>query len=205
MDFSLEILEADESSPVMEFETTGDFYSPDCDHVAMPVPVGGNIEGEDDYACTGDGDCHLIAPMLFTADEVAAGVIDHALRFAINNDDIDDDVFYHPATHGTTAGADGSVPYGARLRLKPDFDMGRIADPDARVIVVALQRHGMFLADGGNIPLMGESDEHSTTKWNDLLEDGSHALFGITPDDFEVVALEGEPIALTFECVRNGK
>jgi hypothetical protein len=258
IDLSIEILEADSSTPRQTFEPTGDFYSPDCDHVPMPVPVDGNLEGEDGYECTTDGDCHLlvaerdegllyemwranitggtfyggclavwdmtrvyppegrgdqctsadaagypIAPLLFTADEVAAGEIAHAMRFALPNDAIDDDVFYHPATHATTAGDDGPIPYGARFRLKADFDMSRIPDPDAQVIVRALQKYGMFLADGGNIPLMGESDRRSVAKWDALLDDGTHALFGIEPDDFEIVQLEAPAIPLTYDCVRT--
>lgn len=261
IDFSLEILGADADTPRREFEPTDDFYSPDCDHVPVPVPDGGNLEGEAGYACEGGGDCHLlvaaedegklyemwradirgpdfaggclavwnmdevypadgrgdqcssadaagypIAPLIFTADEVAGGEIDHALRFALPNEDIRDGEFFHPATHATNAGGGGAsaLPYGARLRLRADFDLERLADPDARVVAVALQTYGMVLADGGNIPLMAEADTRSTAKWADLFEDGSHALFGIEPADFEVVALEGEAIPLTFECERNG-
>lgn len=262
IDTSLEVLQADASTPRREFEATGDFYSPDCDQVAMPIPVDGNVEGEETYACFGDGDCHLlvaeqdegklyemwradipgdefyggclavwsmdevypadgrgdqcssadaagypIAPMLFTADEVAAGEIDHALRFALPNESIRDGVFYHPATHATNAGGGGAdtLPYGARLRLNRDFDMSRLSDPDAQVVAAALQTYGMVLADGGNIPLMAQSDRRSTAKWDQLFEDGTHALFGIEPEDFELVALEGDEIPLTFECVRNGR
>jgi serine/threonine-protein kinase len=32
----------------------------DCDLADVPVPPGGNVEGETGYACTGGGDCHLI-------------------------------------------------------------------------------------------------------------------------------------------------
>ncbi len=40
------------------------------------------------------------------------------------NESIRDGVFYAPATHATNAGGGGgdAVPYGARLRLKADFD-----------------------------------------------------------------------------------
>ena len=68
-------------------------------------------------------------------------------------------------------GGDGAIPYGAHLRLKPDFDMSRIADPDAQVVVRALQTYGMFLADGGEIALMGRSDRRTTAKWDDVFED----------------------------------
>ena len=259
IDLSIDVLEADSSAPRMEFTPTASFYSPDCDHVPVPLPEGGNIEGEDGYECTGGGDCHLIvaerdenklyemwkadatdtefrggclavwdmtrvyppegrgdqcssadaagypiAPLLFTADEVAAGHIDHAIRFAIPNDDIDNDVFYHPASHATDADADGTVPYGARFRLKADFSMERLDDPEARVVAQALQTYGMVLADGGNVPLMGTSDRHTKAKWDDLFEEGTHALFGIEPRDFEIIELEGTAIELTYDCVRNG-
>lgn len=116
---------------------------------------------------------------------------------------IDDDVYHHPASHATTAGEDGPIPYGARLRLKADFDMGRIPDPDAQVIVRALQQYGMVLADGGNIPLMGRSDRRTTAKWDTLLDDGTHALSAIEPADFEIIALEGPAVTLTFDCARS--
>ena len=59
IDFSIEVLEAD-AEPRRTFNTTGDFFSPDCDEVPVPVPLGGALEGESGYACEGDGDCHLI-------------------------------------------------------------------------------------------------------------------------------------------------
>src|SRR5207253_11272291 len=37
-----------------------EFYSPDCDTPKMPMPVGGAVEGETGYACTQNGDCHLL-------------------------------------------------------------------------------------------------------------------------------------------------
>jgi serine/threonine-protein kinase len=60
IDFSIHVLHADENTPFREFTPTGDFYSPDCDHVAVPVPAGGAIEGENGYQCVTDGDCHLL-------------------------------------------------------------------------------------------------------------------------------------------------
>ncbi|HEY6879554.1 MAG TPA: hypothetical protein VI299_16120, partial [Polyangiales bacterium] len=60
IDFSIEVLEADASTPKRAFEQTDDFYSPDCDSAPFPVPVGGALEGEDGYSCTSDGDCHLL-------------------------------------------------------------------------------------------------------------------------------------------------
>lgn len=60
IDFSLEVLKANKNTPRRAFTKTRDFYEEACDHVPFPIPEGGNIEGEDGYACVGDGDCHLI-------------------------------------------------------------------------------------------------------------------------------------------------
>jgi hypothetical protein len=60
IDFSIEVLHADGAAPFLDFTPTGDFYDPDCDHVPVPVPAGGALEGEDSYECFSDGDCHLL-------------------------------------------------------------------------------------------------------------------------------------------------
>jgi hypothetical protein len=60
IDFSIEVLHADDSTPKKSFIATDEFYDPDCDHVPFPTPAGGAIEAEDGYECTQDGDCHLI-------------------------------------------------------------------------------------------------------------------------------------------------
>ena len=64
-----------------------------------------------------------IAPLLFSADEVAAGSIDHAIRFILPNSRIRAGVFVHPASHaGAPVGRPPrTVPYGARLRLRADY------------------------------------------------------------------------------------
>ena len=60
IDFSLRALRADGSTPRRSFEPTDDFFAPDCDHLPVPVPGGGGLEGETGYECRSDGDCHLI-------------------------------------------------------------------------------------------------------------------------------------------------
>ena len=256
IDFSIEVVQGDESSPFMAFETTGDFFSPDCDHVEVPIPPGGALEGEGGYACQSDGDCHLIvphwpsgqlfemwradlrgdtfrggclavwdmtrvygpegrgdqctsadaagypiAPLLFSADEVAAGEINHAIRFILPNARIRADEFVHPATHSTGA-ASGPVtapPYGAQLRLRADYPLDSLPNDGARVVARALQTYGMFLADGGTITLTAQSDRFTEAKWDGLL--GPHDLTDLEPSDFEVLEM-GTPIPLTYDCVR---
>jgi len=60
IDFGLTILPGTSATPKKTFTKTDEFYSPDCDYVPFPVPTTGSIEGESGYACTNDGDCHLI-------------------------------------------------------------------------------------------------------------------------------------------------
>src|SRR5690349_557290 len=60
IDFALDVVKTTSTTPKRTFTRTEDWYNPDCDHVAMPVPAGGNLEDESGYACTGDGDCHLL-------------------------------------------------------------------------------------------------------------------------------------------------
>jgi serine/threonine-protein kinase len=142
-----------------------------------------------------------IAPLLFSADELFAGTIDHAIRFILPNPRMRAGAFVHPATHaGGPSGPADALPYGSRLRLRADFPLASLPAP-ARVVAVALQRYGMILADGGDIALTARDDGFTAHKWADLGFD-SHSLFGIVAGDFEVVAAEA-PIALTYDCVRE--
>jgi serine/threonine-protein kinase len=59
IDFSLHVLDG-AAGDYREFDKTDDFFEPDCDDVEFPLPAGGAIEGENGYACTQDGDCHLL-------------------------------------------------------------------------------------------------------------------------------------------------
>jgi serine/threonine-protein kinase len=254
IDYALDVLQADSTTPMRTFSTTPDFFSPDCDHVPMPVPAGGNLEDEDGYACTGDGDCHLIvfepssktlyemwranltstfqggclavwhtseaytdelrgngctsadaagfpiAPLLFTADEVAAGHIDHAIRFILPNNRVKRG-FVRPATHATsTTGGTNAPPYGVHLRLRADYPIDSLPTEGAKVVARAMQRYGMYHADGGNIALTAQSDRHTTAKWAGLL--GANDLSALQVSDFEVID-HGAMLPLTDDCTRT--
>ncbi len=258
IDFSIEVLHADASTPMKAFVKTGDFFSPDCDFIPFPVPAGGALEGETGYQCVSDGDCHLIvirdsehalyemwranivgstfnggcvakwdlqktypenlrgegctsadaggfpiAAMLFNADEVAAGDIPHAIRFILPNARIRKNVYVHPGTHstGATSGGANAPPYGVRLRLRADFPLASLPSDGARTVAKAMQKYGMFLADGGNIALTAQSDRFTAHKWSQVAV-GASSLTAIKPTDMEVVGM-GKPITATGECVRN--
>jgi len=257
IDFSIEVLEGDATTPFRTFTPTADFYTPDCDHVPFPVPPGGALEGETGYQCVSDGDCHLIvvhrptktlyemwranivgssfmggcgavwdltraypttlrgdqcssadaggfpiAAMLFSADEVARGSIDHAIRFILPNSRMRSGVYVRPASHaGGPSGGSSLPPYGVRFRLRSDFPLASLPNEGARVIARAMQRYGMILSDGGNIALTAQSDRFTTHKWSEVGV-GSYALQAIKVTDMEVVGM-GTPVPLTYDCVRN--
>lgn len=156
-------------------------------------------EGRGDHCTSADAAGFPITPLLLDADEVAAalkrpdGDLGHAIRFILPNARIAADVYVHPASHaGGPRGPAGSVPYGARLRLKPDFDTTGY-NPAAKVILRTLKRYGMLLADGGNIALTAASDRYSKAKWDDL---------GIGPHTF--VSAPHPPQVTDFQVIDTG-
>jgi len=58
IDFSITVLTADSSTPTRAPGSVA--YTGDSDVVPFPFPAGGSLEGEDGYACSGGGDCHLL-------------------------------------------------------------------------------------------------------------------------------------------------
>jgi serine/threonine-protein kinase len=142
-----------------------------------------------------------IAPLLFTVEEIKAGAIEHAIRFALPNDMIRAKKYVSPATHGTgTTGPKTSIPYGARLRLRADYPLASLS-PAARIVAKAMQKYGMLHADGGQIALMAQSDILSPVKWADVAFD-STSLSALAASDFEVLAY-GKEYDVTYDCKRT--
>jgi serine/threonine-protein kinase len=157
--------------------------------------------GRGDQCTSADAAGFPIAPLLFNADEIATGSINHAIRFVLPNDRMRAHVFVHPATHaGAPRGPASAPPMGARFRLKASYDVSKLM-PEAQVVARAMQKYGMFLADGGAIALTAQSDADTKAKYADLDFD-SHSLYGLKVTDFEVVDM-GTPIHLTYTCARN--
>ena len=157
--------------------------------------------GRGDQCTSADAAGFPIAPLLFNADEIATGSINHAIRFTLPNQRIRAHVFVHPATHaGAPRGPVLAPPIGVRFRLKASYDVSRLM-PEAQVVARAMQKYGMFLADGGDIALTAQNDADTKAKYADLDFD-SHSLYGLKVTDFEVVEM-GTPIHLTYNCVRN--
>jgi hypothetical protein len=179
----------------------GTFYGGCAAKWDLTKAYGENLRGE---GCTSaDGGGFPIAPMLFSADEVAKGEITHAIRFILPNARIREMVYVHPGTHSTfsTSGGPDAPPYGVRMRLRADFPLDSLPTEGARVVARGLQKFGMFLADGGNIALTGRSDRFTEHKWADVGVDAK-SLNAIQVTDMEVVDM-GEPITWDGECKRN--
>jgi hypothetical protein len=165
-----------------------------------------NLRGD---GCTSaDAGGFPIAAMLFTADEVAAGHIDHAIRFILPNARIRDGGDYvHPATHTGVLSASttrpDAPPYGVHFRLKSTFDLTQLPSPGAVTIAKAMQTYGMYLADGGNIALTAANDQFTVAQWTDAdVNVDSHAMYALKVTDFEVVDL-GTVITTGDNCIRN--
>ena len=140
-----------------------------------------------------------IAPLLFTADEVAAGEIDHAIRFILPNDRVRQG-FVRPATHGAyTDGGEGAPYYGVHLRLRADYPVESLPSEGARTVARALQKFGMYHADGGEYALTAQSDRYTTAKWDGLLAESD--LEALTVEDFEVID-HGAHFELSNDCMR---
>jgi len=157
--------------------------------------------GRGEQCTSADAAGYPIVPLLFTADEVAAGNVDHAIRFILPNARIRRGEYVRPATHvGGPTGPGDAPPYGTRLRLRADFPLDRLPNAGARAVARAMQKYGMLLADGGNVALTARSDRSTRAKWAGLL--GSRDLDTIRPSDFAMVD-GGARIRVTNDCVRN--
>ncbi len=157
--------------------------------------------GRGEQCTSADAAGFPIAPLLFNADELATGSINHAIRFILPNARIRAKFYVHPASHaGSPKGPPSAPPYGAHFRLKASYDVSQLS-PAAQVVARAMQKYGMFLADGGKIALTAQSDQDTTAKYADL-GFGPHDLAALKVTDFEVLDL-GKPIPLTYDCKRN--
>src|SRR6266404_5745510 len=88
-----------------------------------------------------------IWPGVLQYDEVASGVVDHAIRFTAQRTDRS---FVWPARHQAGAARDATLPpMGARFRLRSDFNVAGYS-AQTRVVLTAMQRYGLILADNGS-------------------------------------------------------
>ena len=118
-----------------------------------------------------------ILPGLVRYDEVAAGEIDHPIRFTVEETR---DEYVWPARHQAGQPGDELPPMGLWLRLRADFDTSGYPE-ELQVILRAMQEHGLILADNGSSMFFSGAPDD---RWdNDMLA----LLRDVTADDFEAV------------------
>ena len=119
-----------------------------------------------------------ILPGLVNYDEVAAGVINHALRFTVNQTQ---DTFLWPARHQASSSNNSNLPpMGLRLRLKASVNISSFSRTN-QIILTALKHYGMIVADNGSSWFVSGTADN---RWNN---DDLHALNSIPGSDFEAV------------------
>lgn len=140
-----------------------------------------------------------IFPGLVRRDEVVQmGEIKHALRFTAQTTRTS---YVYPATHqaGSTSNVN-APPMGMRVRLRSTFNINDpFFTPNVRVILRAMQKYGMILADNGsNWYVTGTHDP----LWND---DELSYLSRVKGSDFEVVQTPGHLLMPQSDFDGDGK
>jgi hypothetical protein len=129
-----------------------------------------------------------ILPGLVRYDEIARGVIDHAIRMTV---DVSRRSYIWPARHqaGSTTSLD-APPMGQRYRLKSTFsDAGYPAA--AKVVIAALKKYGAIVADNGSDWYIGGAPDDR------MPDEEINALKKLKGSDFEAVQSvddKGNPI-----------
>lgn len=123
-----------------------------------------------------------IFPGLVRYDEaVEQGEIRHALRFTCPRTRR---AYVHPARHWASDSTDPSLPpMGMRVRLKADFDVSPFP-VEVRVVLRAMKRYGMFLADNGSAWYVSGAPD---PRWDD---ERLSTLRSVPSAAFEVVRME---------------
>jgi hypothetical protein len=123
----------------------------------------------------------ILAGLVRYDEVVERGEITHALRFTAKRTRR---AYVPPATHYASFDTDPNLPpMGMRVRLRADYDISDFP-PEAQVILGALKKYGMILADnGGDWFLSGVHD----SRWNDA---ALNTLKRVRGRDFEVVLMK---------------
>jgi hypothetical protein len=119
-----------------------------------------------------------ILPGLVRYDEVKSGQITHALRFTVSHTQKG---YISPGTHWASSSTNPNYPpMGLRLRIKSNVDLSGYSG-DVRVILEALKKYGMIVADNGSDwYITGQED----SRWDD---EALNPLKNVPGNWFEVV------------------
>ncbi len=121
-----------------------------------------------------------IFPSIVRYDEVARGLVNHAMRVTVRRTRQE---YVYPARHFASSHTETNLPrMGERLRLRKDFDTSGFP-PHARAILEGLKRYGMFVADNGGDWLMSIAPDRRFQ--------GLESLARVKGSDFEVIVPTG--------------
>lgn len=121
-----------------------------------------------------------VFPGLARYDEVAAGQIQHGLRFTLPSSAA---AFTPPASHWASTSSNAfAAPMGMRLRLKSSYNISGFS-ANNQVILNALKKYGMIMADNGSAMYISGAPD---SRWdnNDL-----HNLSQVPASAFEVIEI----------------
>jgi hypothetical protein len=135
-----------------------------------------------------------ILPGLVRYDEVAAGDIDHVIRFTAPRTA---GAYVWPASHKAQTGGASDPPMGAFFRLKAGFDISGYSAQN-QVILRALKKHGMVLADNGSSWFMSGAPDPG---WND---EDLNRLRAVPGSAFEAVDVSALKVSSTSYAVNGG-
>jgi hypothetical protein len=121
-----------------------------------------------------------IFPGLVRYDEVAAGQIQHAIRFTLPDSRA---AAVLPATHwaGTSTSAN-APPMGMRLRLKAGYNISGFS-ANLQVILSAMKKYGLIMADNGSAMYISGAPD---SRWDN---DDLHHLGQVPASAFEVIQM----------------
>ena len=142
---------------------------------------------------SGDAAGLPILPGLVRYDEVAAGEIDHVIRFTAPKTA---NAYVWPASHKAGSGGSSDPPMGAWFRLKASYDISHFSAQN-QVILRALKKHGMVLADNGSPFYMSGAPDSA---WNNS---DLNALKAIPGSAFEAVDVSSLKLSNTSYAVAS--
>jgi hypothetical protein len=166
--------------------TCNDGVTPNC-NVQSATAYSSSTYNWNPNAWGTDAAGFLLAPLVWHVDEIKSGSINHAVRFTEGLGGILFGAVRWPAsnTAGGCSVCPNAMPMGTRLRLKASFNISSFNAP-AQVMLTALKKYGMILADTGS----NNAIQTSTDLWDDptvVTALGQIAAAAIPLSSFEVV------------------
>ena len=122
-----------------------------------------------------------IFPAVVRYDELARGMVEHAMRFTVQRTRRE---FIYPASHYASSSTDLNLPaMGQRFRLKASANLTGLS-PHALAVAKGLQKYGMIVADTGGSWRISVAPDARIKGLDDL-----RRFIG---SDFEVIQTTGE-------------